>query len=175
MRAANTLFTALVILSSGIAAAQSDRTAQWVERWKQAGNQRRSVVAQVELANPPHVEPRFVQKPHDRLSRIVDDVPRNIESVPFRSEPAELPAVDVGNLEHNRPFRSQDPAHVRQHFAGIRDVLHHVEQGDDIEGTRCECTLRKRPNHYPNPILSGRNIRRFLRHIETEDIESPLL
>ena len=65
--------------------------------------------------------------------RVVNDVPRNIESIPLRAKPAELPTIDVGYLGNQDATWLQYPSYFAQQFARISDMFDHMEHRHDIE------------------------------------------
>src|SRR5438045_9658696 len=85
--------------------ALAERSADRIQRWKQTGDQGRRIIPQVEVFDAAGHKAGVRQEFQHRVLRVVDDVTRDIQSIPLRAECFELPAIDVRYLEHESTIR----------------------------------------------------------------------
>ena len=78
-------------------------------------------------------ETGIVKQFQQRFFRIIDDMPRNIQTVPFCTERFELSAIDIRNLKDDRAVRLQDAKNFGECMTGGRHVFKDMQQSHDIE------------------------------------------
>src|SRR4029453_19565934 len=103
--------------------AMPDGTAYRIQRRKNARHKRRRVIAQIEVLDMAGNETGILKQFQHRFFRIIDDVPRNIQAVPFCAERFELPAVDIRNLKDDRAVWLQDAKNFGECMTGGRTVF----------------------------------------------------
>src|SRR5262249_9576323 len=121
-----------------------DGAAYRIQRRKQTRHKSRSVIAQIEVLDTARNEPDIVQQSQYRFLRIIDDMPWDIEAVPFCPESLELPALDIRNLKNDCPVCLEDAENFGQDMSGIRHLFHYVKQCHDIEGPARKSRFTKR-------------------------------
>jgi len=115
------------------ALALANGPADGIQRRNQTRRQGRRIIAQVEVFDTANNETGIAQQFQHRILRVIDDVARNIEAIPFRAERFELPAIDVRHLKDDDSIRLQYSRNLGENAARICDVLHHVKQRHDVE------------------------------------------